>query len=417
MQVNERVALVEVEGLLRAQVRATTELAPVDADALQQLLQRSPYADWALLPDALTTLGARLNAEAGEFELALGHREDGRVAVEIATDASCAWLELKAPRGGKFVLADDALHALAASGVAFGIDTAAVQRACADGVDARIEAARATPPTPGEDTRFELLVVDTRDRAPKVDERGLIDFHELGDIPMVKAGQALMRRQPPTPGVDGRNVRGVVLPARPGLDEGLDTGLGGSGVDPKDPNLLRALCSGQPVRRRSGVAVEELLRLKNVSLASGNIHYDGTVEVAGDVSPGMTVQASGDIVVHGLVEGARIDARGSVKVSGGIIAHSVVNAGIAVSARFAENATIHAGTAIVIEQMALHCDLQALNQVLVGGAAGARGRLVGGSTRASRPPGRRRRRRAKTRASNCSSSTRATARPRSTSAD
>jgi uncharacterized protein (DUF342 family) len=37
---------------------------------------------------------------------------------------------------------------------------------------------------------------------------------------------------------------------------------------------------------------------------------------------------------------------------------------------------------IAIEQMAMHCDLQALNQVLVGVAAGDRGRLVGGATRA-----------------------------------
>src|SRR6185436_13597582 len=112
------------------------------------------------------------------------------------------------------------------------------------------------------------------------------------------------------------------------------------------PNLLRALHGGQPVHTGNAVTVEKVLSLKNVSMATGNISFDGTVEVAGDVHPGMKLHASGDIVVKGIVEGAQLNAGGSIHVAGGVVAHAVVHAGSSVSARFVENASIHAETTI-----------------------------------------------------------------------
>lgn len=382
MQISERVTLAEVDGLLQAQVRATDAPAMVAVDLLRGEFERSAYACWALKPHALELLAEKLSTEAAAFALTLGRREDAHLDVEVAPDRSVAWLKIKAACGGTPASVDDAMQALADAGVSFGIDAAAVRQACNAGTNLQVEAARGVAPKPGEDARFELLVVDTRNRTPKVDAQGLVDFHELGDIPLVRPGQPLMRRHPPTAGEDGRDVRGAVLCARAGIDEGFDTKLVGSTVDSQDPNLLLAACVGQPVHARNGVAVEQVLKMGGVDLTSGNIHFDGTVEIGGDVSPGMAVQASGDVVVHGVVDGARIDAGGSVQVGGGIIARAVVHAGMAVSARFAENASIHAGMTIAIEQMAMHCDLQALNQVLVGVAAGDRGRLVGGATRA-----------------------------------
>jgi uncharacterized protein (DUF342 family) len=383
MQISERVTLAEVDGQLQAQVRATAAPAPVEVGLLRGEFERSPYACWALNPQALELLAAKLGTEAAAFALTLGRREDAHYEIEVAPDASVAWLKIKAARGGSPASVDDALHALADAGVTFGIDAIRIRQACDAATDLQIEAARGVAPKPGEDTRFELLVVETRNRTPKVDAQGMVDFHELGDIPLVRPGQPLMRRHPPTAGEDGRDVRGAVLGARAGIDEGFDTKLGGSTLDGQDPNLLLAACIGQPVHVGNGVAVEQVLKMGAVDLTSGNIHYDGTVEIGADVSPGMTVQASGDVIIHGVVDGARIDAGGSVQVSGGIIARAEVHAGVAVSARFAENASIRAGTTIAIEQMALHCDLQALNQVLVGVAAGDRGRLVGGVTRAT----------------------------------
>jgi uncharacterized protein (DUF342 family) len=136
------------------------------------------------------------------------------------------------------------------------------------------------------------------------------------------------------------------------------------------------------VRVKCGIMVEPVLRVAEVNMTTGNIHYDGTVQVDGDVLQGMKVQASGDIVVGGMVDGGLLESGGNIKVTGGVIAHARLRAGGSVSARFAQGAHIYAGTVIALDDMALECELQSLNQIIVGATSPKRGRLIGGSAAA-----------------------------------
>ncbi|MDP2265506.1 MAG: FapA family protein, partial [Thiobacillus sp.] len=139
---------------------------------------------------------------------------------------------------------------------------------------------------------------------------------------------------------------------------------------------------GQPVRVDKGVLVEQVVRIQSVNMASGNISFDGSVYVDGDVLTGMQVHVTGDIVVSGVVDGGILEAGGNIQVEGGIIAHARVRAAGSVSARFVENSQVYAGTAIAIDDMVLQSELQALNQIAVGIKSPQRGRLIGGSARA-----------------------------------
>lgn len=273
------------------------------------------------------------------------------------------------------------LHALAAAGVVAGIDPAAVIAACSSGA-ARTVVARGIPAQPGADSRFELLVAETRDRAPVVGADGLVDFRELGAIPLVSEGQALMRRHPPEPGIEGRNLRGEVLPARHGQALEFEQPLQGARLAAGDPDLLEAAVNGQPVRKGNGVVIEQLLRVPRVDVGSGNLDFDGTVQVDGDVLPGMKVRATGDVVVMGAVEGGEVDASGDVRVAGGVVAQSSIRAGGGVTARFVEAARVYAGTSITILENALQAELQAMNAIRVGTRSPQRGRLSGGSAKA-----------------------------------
>lgn len=376
------ITLLEVDGQLIGRCSAAADRPPLELETLRQSLDAAGYGNWELQPTAMVALAERWHSDASEFDVVLGWREDASYAVEVAADATCAWVNLTAARGGAPLALPGVLRALTEAGVVHGIDMASVQSACEAGATARVTAANATAPQIGTDTRFELLVTDTRDRTPKIDEHGLIDYHELGDIPNVKPGQALMRRHPPTSGVNGRNVRGETIPALDGRDEPFSAELKGACIADDDPNLLRSQHSGQPVHTGNAVAVEDVLRLTGVSIATGNITFDGTVEVNGDVQPGMKVHATGDIVVKGLVEGGELEAGGSISVSGGVIANSTLRAVQTAAARFVENSSIHAGTTIAIADMAVHSELEALNEVIIGTTSGQRGRLVGGVTRA-----------------------------------
>ena len=113
-------------------------------------------------------------------------------------------------------------------------------------------------------------------------------------------------------------------------------------------------------------------------METGNIHYDGTVQVDGDIGQGMQVHASGDVIVGGMVDGGIVQAGGAIKVTGGVIAHARLRAAGAISARFAEAAQLYAGTSIDIGDTVMECELQSLNQIMIGASAPQRGRLIGG---------------------------------------
>ena len=376
----------EQENRLLASVHPVSLPPLLDGDALREQLANAGYADWLLLDDALPALIDAYNAAEALSDLAIGERRDAALSIAISADGMRASVSVVAARGGKTLDADGVRAALDKAGVSFGIDPAAIDAACAasasGGADG-ILVASGQPAQNGVDARFELLVADVRDRSPHLNANGLIDFRDLGAIPSVAAEQPLMRRTPATTGTAGRNVRCETIEPVPGRNESFAENLVGAYVANDDPNLLRAVFSGQPVHCHNGVNVEPVLRFRNVNVASGNVSFDGTVNIEGEVLPGMKVHASGDIIVGGVVDGAELHAGGDISIAGGVIAKAQVHAGGAVSARFVENAQIVAGTNIAINDSALQSDLQANNQIVVGAKSPQRGRLAGGSARAT----------------------------------
>ncbi|HRC59317.1 MAG TPA: FapA family protein [Candidatus Propionivibrio aalborgensis] len=367
---------------LIAYISASEARAFLEPDSLRALLAEAGFGSWHLSEGALQALIEHFNSSTSELKLPIGERSDASFKLEMAQDAMQVWADFIPSYGGIALDPNDVYQALEETGVVVGIDSSAVSAACASDSAERILVAAGQPAEDGIDAHFEMLVADTRDRTPQVSENGLIDFRELGAIPMVAAEQPLMRRIPPTTGTAGRNVRGEVIEPVPGQDALFDEGLIGAYVDKEDANLLRAVFSGQPVRAGNGVNVEQVLNISHVNMASGNISFDGTVNIEGDVSPGMKVHASGDIVVGEVVDGAELDAGGDIRVAGGIISQARVHAGGSVSARFVESAHVFSGTIIAIDDSALQSELQANNQIVVGVSSPQRGRLAGGSAKA-----------------------------------
>ncbi len=357
------------ENLLIASILSSSERQPIDLDGLHELLVQAGYSHWFLFSEALASLIEQYNSPVTEFSIPIGECRDAGLNLEISSDALEVWGSLIPACGGNALNSETVYQIVDEAGVTFGIDRDAVNALCAassgDRV-LRIRVAKGIPAVNGEDTRFELLVDDVRDRAPRVDENGLINFRELGAIPMVVADQPLMRRIPPTLGAAGRNVRGEILDPLAGRNEAFAEGMVGAYVDNDDKNLLRASFSGQPVRCGNGVKVEKILHMRGINMATGNVTFDGTVNIEGEVQPGMKVSATGDVIVGYVVDGGELDAGGDVCIAGGVIAKAKIRAAGSVSARFVENAHISAGMDIAIDDTSLQSDLQANNQILVG---------------------------------------------------
>lgn len=165
---------------LLASVQPSGEHAILDQEGLLAFVAAAGYAEWALFDEALDALLAAYNQGKACQNLALGEQRDGKFSLEIADNAMLVWLVLSPACAGKPVNLDDVFLALGEAGVTFGIDPEVINTTCATNVADRVLVASAILAVQGEDARFELLISDARDRSPHVNDKGLIDFRELG---------------------------------------------------------------------------------------------------------------------------------------------------------------------------------------------------------------------------------------------
>ncbi|WP_138420408.1 FapA family protein [Aquibacillus sediminis] len=174
--------------------------------------------------------------------------------------------------------------------------------------------------TPGENGKIELKVdVDTKNGLIE-NEVGEIDFRESKMIPTVDQGKVVAVIHPPIPGNPGVTVTNEPLPAKQTHPIALKIGKGVTQVDDK----IVATESGRPVIEQRGMLVSasimpKLVHRDPVNLSSGNIHFNGDVEVLGEIEETMIVEAGGDIVVHKSVHSATLTSLKSLIVKGNVI--------------------------------------------------------------------------------------------------
>ncbi len=378
---------------LVASLEYDSRFPSINAVWLRNRITAAGHEALRIRPDAIRGLIAQYNAGRNVAPSVIADVVDGTVDILVSADGLSATMSIFPPRGGKPVSRTMLLEALEARGVIEGILVAEINRAINSGEARELVIARGRAPVAGEDGRLECLLPDTRDRVPSIRPTGRTDYRDLGDIMVVHAGDALMRRHPPTPGSEGLSVQGRPIAPRAGRAVRFAAGLRGTAISPDDPDLLIAATDGQPVRVRGGMVVEPILTLKTVNMATGNINFDGNVKVLGDVTAGMTVRATGDIEIGGVVEPALLDAGGSIVVKGGVMGgiggktaakdagtHGI-RCGGSFSAIYAQQARIDAGDSIFIDDVAMQCELSAANHIRVGNHR--RGHIIGGTARAS----------------------------------
>lgn len=361
----------------------------IDVGWLYQYFETQGFAAFAFNDAAIGVLLSRYLSGQPVRGLAIATAEDAQVSVYIGVDAMSAQVTVKAARGGRAVDEPMLRRALTEAGVVAGILSDAVDSIIAMGGCHGMTIAKGLVPVHGEDGRLDCLVDEAPRRVPTVDAQGLADYRNLGVIPTVQPGTPLLRRVPATPGTNGVTVTGLSIPARNGKEMLISSKLEGVAFDPVDANLLTAAITGQPVIVKNGVMVEPIYRVADVSLATGNIDYDGLVMIEGDVQAGMVVKATGDIHISGTAEAATLISGGNIVIKGGVLGnlgrkdHSgqIVSCQGSFSATFVQQARIEAGDSIYIDDVAMQSELIAINQVLVGGKN--RGYIVGGLIQAT----------------------------------
>lgn len=373
---------------LIATVTPQAHAAPIDEAWLTQRIAELGYGELRYLPTAATMLLSQYNSGRAVAALRLAECVDASLDIQISKDGMEATLDIVPAQGGTPITKNQLLAALAEKGITEGILLDEVNQAIAAGTATALPIARGRPPVHGQDGYFESLIPDVRARVPRLKESGQIDYRDLGDIFVVRAGDPLMLRHRATTGTPGTTVLGASIPPKPGKEVMFATKLTGVAPSPENPDLLQAAQTGQPVVVKDGAIVEPVFTLPAVNMASGNINFDGSVVIKGDVGAGMTVKASGDIEVGGVVETAHLEAGGNIVIKGGALgaidqksgSEYTLRCGQNFQAAYAQKVRIEAGDSIFIDDMAMQCELTAGHHIKVGKAK--RGNIIGGRAQA-----------------------------------
>lgn len=235
--------------------------------------------------------------------------------------------------------------------------------------------ARGLLPDKGKDGWYEYFFNTDTERKPKVLKDGSVDYQNINWFEMVKEGQKLAVYHPAEEGLDGYTVRGAEVKGRKGAEKRILMGQGF--VLDEDKVTYRAAIDGMVRLENEELKVTSHLVLDEITLATGNIQFNGSIHIRGDVGYGTVVRATDDIVIDGNVEAATIESDGSIVLKKGMnsAGRGMIQAGRDVVSRFFESAKVTAKGNIEVDKC-LNSQLYAggtitSTRVIAGGVAQA----------------------------------------------
>ena len=306
-----------------------------------------------------------------------------QVVVFTALNGLAAWLVVYPPVGEGAELDRAVLdQALKGAGVVFGVDEALLNELPQDPdrYFHLFQCARGKPAVHGVDGRVVDIFPRVVERKLTVDEHNQVDYASLNVIHNVEKGAVICKLIPPTEGEEGRTVLDKAIPARDGknavLPKGRHTEISEDGLS------LLAGASGHVEFSGRAFQVKPLLDIPgNVDFSTGNINFLGDVCVRGDICSGFTVRAIGNVTVGGVVEACTVEAGGDLVVSGGVQGdnQAVIRAQRGIFAKFIENACVYAKDSICTDCL-INCDVYCDGGVEV---RSGRMTVIGGALRAA----------------------------------
>jgi len=216
------------------------------------------------------------------------------------------------------------LQLLADQGVKYGIINEAIDRLTAQirtmKDRQKLQAVVAQGMFPGEsiDGRAEFFITDEPEI--KVREDGRTDFRNIRRYKTVAKGQLIARVHPPVRGKDGINVFGEVVdarepapaPVKPGDHLQSQQGEAGS---------IEYLAAIEGIFKHEGETFfvsPELIIEGSAGLETGNLSYNLSIIIRGNIDRGTEILAGKDLTVEGLVETGFLRVAGNITVAGGI---------------------------------------------------------------------------------------------------
>jgi hypothetical protein len=201
--------------------------------------------------------------------------------------------------------------------VVYGLDEEEITRVMADHVlHEEVIVARGAPAHMGKDAELDLLLLPPTFLAAAA-EGGQVDYKNIDNVSQVKAGDVISRGTPSESGQPGVNIFGKEIRPR-AVRERIRHPAGKNTAVSEDGLEMYAAKDGYLRWNGDLIDVCELYLIEgDVDLRTGNVRYDGQVEIYGSVQPGFEVVAGDDVHVFGSVEGTVVSEHGGVTIARG----------------------------------------------------------------------------------------------------
>jgi uncharacterized protein (DUF342 family) len=227
---------------------------------------------------------------------------------------------------------------------------------------------------------------DTASKSTPENEDLDVDLRDLQQRTMVKEGQLVAELRYKKPAESGVTVYGDVV--EPAINDDFVIHVG-EGVQQKSRRFY-ATCDGVPVIENESISLNKSLIFNgDVDLRSGNIRFDGPVEIKGAIDNGSVVETTGDLIVHGTIRGAHVKAGGNITVYSGIVTGNIgsIYAGGDIRAEFVENSSVTCRGNLIVGRALLNCrvvsngsiEIRANDGVLAGGKIICREKIKAGN--------------------------------------
>ena len=362
--------------------------ARIERDAKEFLKEMNRYEDKKLRINARKTMLESQNAE--NTQQNTGESEETLTEVKtfcrayLSANGMQAWLLLLPPSDPNDHITRMEVDAvLAEAKIVNGLSNDAVDHV----VNQRpyftlIPVACGTPVQEGEHGSVIEHFARQLTRSVKVDGEGIADYRALNYVQTIHEGDVICDIVPPKPGTDGLRVDGAVAspaPVKPAVaPAGKHTKVTEDGLQ------VVAEKTGHLEYDGKKFFVKVLLDIPgDVDYSTGNLDYDGDIHIHGDVRATFGVKASGNIIIDGLVEAAKIEAGGDVLVSCGVLGdgNAEIICGGDLRAKYLESCTVYVGKAIFADCVMasqVYCDDKI--EIMSGRGAILGGSIVAGKT-------------------------------------
>lgn len=359
-------------------------IPPVDGGEDIRIAELTHYLDDLMISYDLSALKAAITARMDHIcFLGLGEcpRVDEKYVLNISEDFMSATVRFfPASKTGKRLTLDTFIGEIRSKNIHFGIQMQILQDHFMSGGSycTDLLLAQGKEPRHGADDRIEYNFNTDVHALPSEREDGTVDYYNLNMINACKEGEELARIIRGDKGEAGSDIQGKRIPPRDvkrlSLKYGKNIKLAEDGLS------ISSMVDGHVMLVEDSVFVSDVYEVENVDTSTGNLNYSGSVQVNGNVSAGFEIQAGGNVVINGVVEGAHIIAGGNIVIARGMngMTKGVLHAGGNVIAKFIENATVEAEGYINTESV-LHSNLSAGTEIVV---SGKRGFITGGHVQA-----------------------------------